>query len=46
MAVHYLIARSLPARGEYLNGEPPRLLKQTKGLELQLPIMDGNTRAN
>lgn len=42
MAVQYLVAKSLPAKGEHFNGAPPRLLKQADRLELQLPLMDDN----
>ncbi len=46
MAVRYLVAKSLPAKGEYISGAPPRLLKRSDRLELQLPLMDANTTAH
>lgn len=46
MAVRYLVAKSLPSKGEHLNGAPPRLVKQTGRLELQVPLMESTGTAN
>lgn len=46
MAVRYLVGKSLPAKGEHLSGAPPRLVKRSDRLELQVPLMEGNTPAN
>ncbi|MCH4563650.1 helix-turn-helix domain-containing protein [Halomonas sp. EGI 63088] len=39
-AVRFLVGRSLPEKGVHFNGEAPRLLHTTAGLELQLPLLE------